>query len=127
MAFDRDIGRWDTSKVVTFSSMFRNHPVFNQPIGSWEISARAGEISMNDMFHKATSFNQNIATWNVSKVTSMNEMFFDATSFNQDLSSWKSAPGVERECTDFAAGSDCPEVEATKTCSLPNYDDCVAA
>ena len=126
MAFDRDIGRWDTSKVVDFKNMFYLNPTFNQPIGSWEISAHAGEISMGGMFHRATSFNQNIATWNVSKVTIMNKMFFDATSFNQDLSSWKSAPGVERECTDFAAGSDCPEVDATKTCSLPDYDVCAA-
>ena len=78
------------------------------------------------MFYKATSFNQDIATWDVGKVTNMDEMFLNAKSFNQNLSSWKSAPEVDRECTDFAKGSGCPEVDATKTCSLPDYDVCAA-
>jgi surface protein len=118
-AFNQNLGLWDVSKVTNmtsifqsatafnnsgsntinnwrpiscsnFGSMFRSTP-FNQPIGSWPISASS--IDMSSMFYNAASFNQNIGSWDVSKVTNMSSMFNSATLFNNsgssDINNWR--------------------------------------
>ena len=40
---------------------------------------------MSEMFSGATVFNQNIGSWNVSGVEDMSEMFEGATAFNQNI------------------------------------------
>ena len=84
-SFNQDIGSWDTSNVITMSSMFDNANSFNQDIGSWDTSK---VTIMANMFSQATAFNQNISNWNTSSVTSMLGMFFEATAFNQDIGIW---------------------------------------
>ena len=74
-----------TSIITNMSNMFENASLFNQDIGSWDVS---NVINMNGMFFKAISFNQYIGSWNVSNVTSMSVMFFNALSFNQDIGGW---------------------------------------
>ena len=64
--------------------MFRDS-VFNQDIGSWNVSS---VTRMDYMFYEASSFNQNIGSWDVSSVTNMSDMFRSASSFDQDLSGW---------------------------------------
>ena len=56
-AFNKDIGRWDTSGVTT----------------------------MKLMFYRPSAFNQDIGNWAVGKVTDMDRMFMDASAFDQDL------------------------------------------
>jgi surface protein len=63
--------------------MFSNSP-FNKPIGNWDVSS---VVSMEYMFRN-TSFNQNISNWIVTNVTSMYQMFWQNNVFNQNLSSW---------------------------------------
>ena len=65
--------------------MFGGAYVFNQNIGTWNVSS---VTNMQGMFGGASVFNQNISTWNVSSVTNMINMFVNASSFNQDLSGW---------------------------------------
>jgi len=73
------------TNVTKMSSMFRNAPLFNGDISSWDVS---NVTNMNQMLRQAASFNQDLTNWDVSSVTSMSSMFFDATSFDQDLSNW---------------------------------------
>ena len=148
MAFDRDIGRWDTSKVFRFDSMFFNHPVFNQPLGAWDTSARGAEpiskgrrrtaegggdveVILSSMFQNAKAFDQNISAWDTSKVTNANEMFFDASSFDQDLSGWDTQQMVDVDpegfglegCHDFATQSGCNQ---TRREAHPSIETCGA-
>ena len=74
-----------TSSITLMDNMFQNATVFNQPIGTWNVST---VISMSYMFHNAVAFNQPIGVWNVSNVSNMDNMFAGATAFNQDISRW---------------------------------------
>ena len=81
--FNQDIGSWDVSNVTDMNSMFRNS-VFNQDIGSWDVS---NVTDMYGMF-RATAFNKPIENWDVSNVTNMFGMFYQASTFNQDIGNW---------------------------------------
>lgn len=74
-----------TNGSVIMTSMFRDAILFNQPIGSWNVS---NVTSMYAMFYGCKNFNQNISTWNTIGVTTMNAMFFNAINFNQPIGSW---------------------------------------
>jgi surface protein len=43
---------------------------------------------MESMFFSNTVFNQDIGSWDVSNVANMNNMFWFADAFNQDLTQW---------------------------------------
>lgn len=83
--FNQEIGSWDVSSVTNMNSLFRGANVFNQDIGNWDVS---NVTDMNSLFRNASSFNQDIGNWDVSSVNDMSFMFDDASSFNQDISSW---------------------------------------
>ncbi|MDB2665102.1 BspA family leucine-rich repeat surface protein, partial [Porticoccaceae bacterium] len=84
-AFNQDIGGWDTSAVERMSSMFSGANVFNQDIGGWDTSQVKYK---NTMFYQASAFNQDIGHWDISQVENMYWMFVGASAFNQDLSHW---------------------------------------
>lgn len=71
--------------VTNMSNMFNGNTVFNQPIGSWDVS---NVTNMNNMFINATAFNQALSNWNTSNVTNMNSMFWSASAFNQPIGNW---------------------------------------
>ncbi len=75
---------WNVGEVTTIRRMFEN-TVFNQPIGSWDVSK---VTDIERMFIDNAVFNQNISGWDVSSVSNMIRTFENATAFNQDLSTW---------------------------------------
>lgn len=89
--FNDDIGSWDVSNVSNMTSMFYNSSSFNNggssSIGNWDVSS---VTNFSDMFWGASSFNQPIGNWNFDNVATVTvtQMFRDASSFNQDIGSW---------------------------------------
>lgn len=65
-----------TAASVTMPSMFAQNTVFNQPIGSWNVSK---VTIMDGMFYNATAFNQNIGAWNISQVTNFTNFMYGKT------------------------------------------------
>ena len=120
--FNQDIGDWDTTKAVSFSTMFAHAHRFNQDISSWNTSkvntmyqmfTRTRKFNQNigawdtsnvkdftGMFNRALDFNNggsdNINNWNVSKATKMSALFHTAINFNQPLSNWSLKKGTNR-------------------------------
>ena len=70
------INNWDVSKVTDMSGIFRNQPLFNQPVNSWNTSK---VVDMSNVFYSATGFNQSLSNWNVSSSTTVANFMFGKT------------------------------------------------
>ena len=80
--FNQPIGSWDVSSVETLTTMFYGASSFNQDISGWDVS---NVQYMNGMFSSAYAFDQDISSWDVSNVEFAQNLFENATSFNQNL------------------------------------------
>lgn len=83
------IGNWTVTSASTMFGMFSGQKLFNQNIGSWDVS---NVTNMGYMF-QAPAFNNGgsptLNNWNVSKVTNMSRMFqASGSQFNQPLNNW---------------------------------------
>jgi surface protein len=76
-----NIGRWNTSAVVSMRGMFWSGSAFNGNIGT-------GTRCMDHMFLNAIELNQPIGDWNTAAVTDMEWMFYGASAFNQPIGDW---------------------------------------
>ncbi|OWU89113.1 BspA family leucine-rich repeat surface protein [Flavobacterium sp. WLB] len=82
-----EINNWTlkTTGTLAINSMFSTALVFNQPIGSWNISVVS---NLSAMFNGAVMFNKDLSNWDTTNITSMQNAFFGATAFNQNIGSW---------------------------------------
>ncbi|WFQ96400.1 BspA family leucine-rich repeat surface protein [Mycoplasma feriruminatoris] len=81
----QNLGKWDTSNIVSMSAMFQHAKSFNQDLSGWNTE---NVTDMNYMFNGALKFNGNLSNWNTKNVKEMRSMFEDAKEFNQNISSW---------------------------------------
>jgi surface protein len=91
------IKNWNTSKVADMYRLFRNQPVFNQPINTQAVTVGSSTYTAWDTLNVTNmeamlfsglalgAFNQNICNWNTSKVTTMSTMFAYQGYLNQDI------------------------------------------
>ena len=85
IAFNQDIGNWDTTNVTDMNRTFRHSRQFNQDISAWDVS---NVINMELMLYDCQVFNQDLSVWNVSSVANMGSMFRNCFQFNQDVNTW---------------------------------------
>ncbi len=85
-AFNGNIASWNTGTVTNMGSMFRDATAFNGDIGSWDTTS---VTDMSFMFSYAAAFNGNIGSWDTGAVTTMNSMFRNASTFNGDIGNWE--------------------------------------
>ena len=95
------------TNVTTLERAFYQCSLFNQNIGSWDVS---NVTNMNRTFFQAFAFNQPIGNWDVSNVTNMNRTLFQNTNFNQSLN-W-----------DVSSATDMSVLLSGATLSTANYD-----
>ena len=65
LAFDQEIGGWNTANVISMEGMFADAASFNRDIGRWDTADVADMRFMFGSFSTPTVFNQNLSGWNV--------------------------------------------------------------
>ncbi|MBI9067211.1 MAG: BspA family leucine-rich repeat surface protein [Salinivirgaceae bacterium] len=85
LIFNQDIGSWNVSNITNMEDMFYFAYKFNQNINNWNVS---NVNNMSGMFREAIEFNQPLSSWNTENVVDMSGVFSSATSFNQDITNW---------------------------------------
>ena len=92
-AFDQPIGSWDVSATISGSSVFNSCITFNQDIGDWQTQ---NWTSISNMFNGASNYNNGgvggvglgIDKWDLSRCTNTFQVFQNANAFDQYLGSW---------------------------------------
>jgi surface protein len=114
-----DFNNWDTSNVITMTSMFQNTVLFNTNIGGWDVSA---VNAMNNMFFSASAFNQDISGWDVSAVTNMTSMFSRTPVFNQDIGSWDTSTVTNMQTMFSSASSFNQDISGWNTSNVASMN-----
>jgi surface protein len=90
------IKNWNTSKNTSLVTTFQGQKLFDQEIGTWDVSK---VTSLNGLFNMSSTnrgiFNNggsaSIGNWNTGLVTNMAQVFSNQLLFNQNIGSWNTA------------------------------------
>ena len=85
--FNQNIGSWDVSSVTNMDTMFGSALAFNQNIGNWDNSS---VTNMKDMLAEAR-IQPKYWELNTSNVTNMRGLFAGARAFNQPIGGWNTS------------------------------------
>jgi surface protein len=98
------INNWNTSSLQSTQQMFRLC-LFNQPIGSWDVSSVE---DMSSMFRNNNAFNQDIGAWDISAVTNFSSFMtgktdtdYLATYLDSIYNTWSTLTVVPNRTIDF--------------------------
>lgn len=87
--FNQPIGSWNMTGCNSINLTFKNAHSFNQDIGGWDMSSC---IVTAEAFNRAYAFNNggssSIGNWDLSNVGNASYTFSQARVFNQDISNW---------------------------------------
>ena len=84
--------------------MFYLASAFNRDLNKWDVSK---VTNMEDMFSYASSFNQDLSRWDVYAVTNMVRMFLSASYYNQELcgAAWVYSKANKEDMFTYSPGS----------------------
>ena len=86
---------------------------FNRDVSKWDVSR---VVDMDEMFYSATSFNRDISKWDVSRVTSMRKMFASTLRFTQTLcGAWHTSKARKDDMFEFSGGQICATSKCNRT------------
>ena len=113
-AFNGDVSKWDTARVISIYNMFSEAKVFNGDLSEWDT---AKVYNLEYMFEQATAFNRDVSKWDTASVTGMEQMFNEAKAFDQNLAAWdtQNVKDIPKSnvcwsnfyCRDFAKDTNC--------------------
>jgi surface protein len=104
--FNCNIGSWNVSNCINFSTMFQEASNFNNggsdTINTWAINTMSN-VTMSNMFNNADAFNRTISGWDMTKVTNTSSMFANTNVFNQSLLNWERPGSTMGNVTDMSS------------------------
>lgn len=90
------IKNWNTSKNTSLQATFQGQKLFNQEIGTWDVSKVTTMLGLFNIVGGYTGVFNNggsssINTWNTGLVTNMQQVFSNQVNFNQNVGAWNTA------------------------------------
>ena len=119
------ISSWNTSKVVSMSSMFDLCPLTSLDLSNWDTS---NVEYMQSMFSSCSSLTSvgDISSWDTSKVTSISDMFTGCSSLktlnlsNWDMSNVTKIDGIFFKCSSLTSIGDISGWNTSKVTLMQN-------
>ena len=119
------ISSWNTSKVVSMSSMFDLCPLTSLDLSNWDTS---NVEYMQSMFSSCSSLTSvgDISNWDTSKVTSISDMFTGCSSLktlnlsNWDMSNVTKIDGIFFKCSSLTSVGDISGWNTSKVTLMQN-------
>jgi len=110
-SLSKSTNSWNIRKAKSFKNMFKSATAFNKPLPKWagDFGASLAESEKNIDFtgmFESSIYNQSVKDWDVSNAISIKNMFKDNTEFNSELFSGTKFQSTKCEnVTNFLCGT----------------------